>query len=64
MLSFVNGQVLIGERRSDPPIVGTVLKFPWATMTQPIVGVPFNPATPADANIVAVGAGHDGVRLG
>jgi hypothetical protein len=32
--------------------------FPWATMTQPIVGPPFNLANPADANLVAVGAGN------
>ncbi|HKQ75208.1 MAG TPA: hypothetical protein VJ810_16035 [Blastocatellia bacterium] len=31
--------------------------FPWATMTQPIVGPPFNPANPSDAKLVAVGAG-------
>jgi len=32
--------------------------FPWATMTQPIVGPPYNPATPGDAKYVAVGAGR------
>jgi photosystem II stability/assembly factor-like uncharacterized protein len=34
-----------------------VWDFGWATMTQPIVGVPRNPSQPASANIVAVGAG-------
>lgn len=33
--------------------------FPWATMTQPIVGAPFAPGSPADAGLVAVGAGQD-----
>jgi hypothetical protein len=32
--------------------------FPWATMTQPIVGAPFDPHHPGDAKYVAVGAGR------
>lgn len=32
--------------------------FPWATMTQPIVGTPYEPTRPADADLVAVGAGQ------
>jgi photosystem II stability/assembly factor-like uncharacterized protein len=32
--------------------------FPWATMTQPIVGAPFDSANSADAGLVAVGAGQ------
>lgn len=32
--------------------------FPWATMTQPIVSPPYNPANTADADFVAVGAGE------
>jgi hypothetical protein len=32
-------------------------KFPWATMTEPIVSTPYNPASPSDADLVAVGAG-------
>ncbi len=35
-----------------------VWNFGWATMTQPIVAAPFNPAKPAEANIVAIGAGQ------
>jgi hypothetical protein len=31
--------------------------FDWATMTQPIVSTPFDPASPGDADWVAVGAG-------
>jgi photosystem II stability/assembly factor-like uncharacterized protein len=34
-----------------------VWRFGWATMTQPVVGVPFDPSQPATANLVAVGAG-------
>jgi photosystem II stability/assembly factor-like uncharacterized protein len=33
-------------------------EFPWATMTQPIVGTPFDADSPADAKFVAVGAGR------
>jgi photosystem II stability/assembly factor-like uncharacterized protein len=35
-----------------------VWNFGWATMTQPVVGVPYDPANPATANLVAVGAGR------
>jgi hypothetical protein len=35
-----------------------VWSFGWATMTQPIVGTPFDLAHPANASLVAVGAGH------
>ncbi len=35
----------------------TVWNFGWATMTQPIVGVPYDPAHPANADLVALGAG-------
>jgi len=33
-------------------------EFPWATMTQPIVGTPFDSESPQDAKFVAVGAGR------
>ena len=35
-----------------------VWDFGWASMTQPVVAAPFNPQRPADADIVAVGAGN------
>jgi hypothetical protein len=35
-----------------------VWNFGWVTMTQPIVGTPYNPAVPAEAERVAVGAGQ------
>jgi hypothetical protein len=34
-----------------------VWNFGWASMTQPIVGLPYDPAHPADAELVAIGAG-------
>jgi hypothetical protein len=36
----------------------SVWEFGWATMTQPVVTTPYNPDTPAEAGIVAVGAGN------
>ena len=36
----------------------TQTDFHWPTMTQPIVGLPYNPTSPADAKLVAVGAGQ------
>ena len=36
----------------------TQTDFNWPTMTQPIVGLPYNPAKPTDAKLVAVGAGQ------
>jgi hypothetical protein len=35
-----------------------VWNFGWATMTQPIVGMRYDPSNPANANIVAIGAGQ------
>lgn len=35
-----------------------VWDFGWATMTQPVVGVPYDPPNPATADWVAVGAGQ------
>jgi photosystem II stability/assembly factor-like uncharacterized protein len=35
-----------------------VWSFGWATMTQPVVGLPYNPSDPASADLVAVGAGQ------
>ncbi|HVO16075.1 MAG TPA: hypothetical protein VMV26_12710 [Alphaproteobacteria bacterium] len=36
----------------------SVWNFGWATMTQPIVGLPYDPANPGAAKLVAVGAGQ------
>jgi photosystem II stability/assembly factor-like uncharacterized protein len=42
-------------RENDWPVQWS---FTWATMTEPIVTTPYNPAQPADANLVALGAGN------
>ena len=58
VLSFVNGRVFLSDSAGETHESWTpVWQFGWATMTQPIVGAPFNPAKPSEANIVAVGAG-------
>jgi hypothetical protein len=58
VLSFANGSV----SRSDTGGASHASwaerwDFPWATMTQPIVGAPHNPSQPSEGDIVAVGAG-------
>jgi hypothetical protein len=59
VLVFANGKVSRsttgGASHSSWP---TVWNFPWATMTQPIVGAPYDPSNPAAAGLVAVGAGN------
>lgn len=58
VLVFANGRVLrsVTGGTSDDAW-STEWNFDWATMTQPIVSAPFNPAAPSDADVVAVGAG-------
>jgi len=58
VLSFVNGRVFRSTTGGDTHTAWQpIWQFGWATMTQPIVGLPFDPTTPADADVVAVGAG-------
>jgi photosystem II stability/assembly factor-like uncharacterized protein len=58
VLVFANGVVVRSTTGGTSTSAwATETDFSWPTMTQPIVGVPFNPASPADANLVAVGAG-------
>jgi hypothetical protein len=58
VLVYANGSVYrstSGGKTHDS--WSTQWKFDWATMTQPIVGTPYNPSSPNDADLVAVGAG-------
>jgi hypothetical protein len=58
VLTFANGTVYRSDTGgASENSWAASWDFPWATMTQPIVGTPFNPAQPADAKVVAVGAG-------
>jgi hypothetical protein len=59
VLAYMNGNVTrstTGGTSHDGWSV--VWNISWPTMTQPIVGAPYNPARPADAEIVALGAGN------
>jgi hypothetical protein len=58
VLTFANGTVYRSDNGgASENSWAASWNFPWATMTQPIVGTPFNPGQPADAKIIAVGAG-------
>jgi hypothetical protein len=59
VLTFANG-VVYRSTNGGATVQGwaPVWNFGWATMTQPVVGVPFTPADPPAANIVALGAGQ------
>jgi hypothetical protein len=56
VLVFANGTVLRSTTGGQSGWV-PVWDFGWASMTQPIVGLPHDPANTADANVVALGAG-------
>jgi photosystem II stability/assembly factor-like uncharacterized protein len=66
VLVFANGNVYRatdgGEDHDSWRITADARRFGWATMTEPIVGPPYNPSQPADAEFVALGAG-DKVHL-
>lgn len=56
VLVFANGRVYrstTGGASGWSP----VWQFGWATMTQPIVGLPYNPGSQGQANVVALAAG-------
>jgi hypothetical protein len=58
VLVFANGTVYRSTTGGTSEDGWTMWNFPWATMTQPIVGPPYNPGRPSDAQIVAVAAGQ------
>jgi hypothetical protein len=61
VLVFANGTVFKatdgGEDHSSWSITANAKSFGWAMMTEPIVGPPYNPAKPAEANLAALGVG-------
>ncbi|MDQ3926046.1 MAG: hypothetical protein M3272_03545, partial [Actinomycetota bacterium] len=57
VLVFANGTVFRATDGGQSHSSWTRKKFPWAMMTEPIVGAPYNPSNPADAKVVALGAG-------
>ncbi len=60
VLSFANGTIYRSTTGgSTHGAWSTKWDFPWATMTQPIVGPPYNPSSPGDAKLVAAAAGTE-----
>lgn len=58
VLAYANGRVLRSTTGGTSHAGWMpVWAFGWATMTQPLVTVPYTPSTPASADIVAIGAG-------
>jgi hypothetical protein len=63
VLIFANGSVLRatdgGQGHSSWRVSADRDEYGWSTMTEPIVAVPYDPAAPADANLVALGSGRN-----
>ncbi len=60
VMVFMNGTILISSTGGDSHAAWSHdVTFGWATMTQPIVSPPYNPAHPNEANVVAAAAGED-----
>jgi hypothetical protein len=58
-LSFANGAVYRAEDGGASDGSWDQHVFPWGMMTEPIVGTPYNPPKPSEANTVALGAAKD-----
>jgi len=58
VLVFANGFVYRATDGGQSHDSWTSTEFPWATMTEPMTGPGYNPANPADASLVALGAGQ------
>lgn len=59
VLVFANGTVSRATDGGQGPSSWTDTKFPWAMMTEPIVGAPYDPSKPANGNLAAIGAGSE-----
>jgi photosystem II stability/assembly factor-like uncharacterized protein len=59
VLSFANGAVYRAEDGGATDASWGHHAFPWGMMTEPIVGTPYDPKNPADADTVALGAARD-----
>ena len=58
VLVFANGTVYRTTDGTQDEIQWEPHEFPWASMTEPIVGLPYNPGHPDEANIVALGTAN------
>ena len=56
VLVFANGTIYRSTTGGIDHDAWSGQQFPWAMMTEPIVGTPYNPGVPADAAIVALGS--------
>jgi photosystem II stability/assembly factor-like uncharacterized protein len=63
VLVFANGTVYRTTDGTQDEIQWEPHEFPWASMTEPIVGLPYNPGHPAEAKIVALGTANAGQRV-
>ena len=56
---FMNGNILRatdgGQDHDSWEVSVSAQAFPWATMIEPVVAPPYNPSSPTEADIVAVG---------
>ena len=59
VLVFANGTIYRATDGGVGPASWTEHNFPWAMMTEPIVGAPYDPAHPANGDLAAVGTGRD-----
>jgi photosystem II stability/assembly factor-like uncharacterized protein len=59
VLVFANGTVSRATDGGQSQSSWTDRKFPWAMMTEPIVGAPYDPSKPADGNLAAIGTGSE-----
>ena len=59
VIVFANGTVYRATDGGQDHGSWSSKAFPWSSMTEPIVSPPYNPTRPADANVVALGAGQE-----
>jgi hypothetical protein len=58
VLAYVNGRVVsASDGGQSTASFSTVLSPPWVVMAEPLASTPYRPASPADADTVAFGAG-------
>lgn len=58
VLVFANGKIYRATDGGQGHASWKVQSFPWKLMTEPIVGPPYNPTVPAEAQNVAMAAGN------
>ncbi|HVO87984.1 MAG TPA: hypothetical protein VMV45_05550, partial [Casimicrobiaceae bacterium] len=59
VLVFANGTIFRATDGGMSHNSWTEKNFPWAMMTEPIVGAPYDPGAPSSGSVAAVGTGRD-----